>query len=256
MAKVKLSNPVKSATRFDRLDVLRGVAIVWMTIYHFCFDLNYFGWIKQDFYHDPVWTWQRSAIVSLFLLCAGAGQAVALHQGQTWTRFWRRWAQVAACALLVTAGSYWMYPKSFIYFGVLHGIAVMLIVVRFTAHWGVWLWPLGAVAIASKFIASYAVSTWASLQFLNERGFNVLGWISQLPVTEDYVPIFPWLGVMWWGVAATQWLLAHRRNLMTGGIAPATRWLAWLGTWSLTWYMLHQPLMIGMMSALKALYFR
>lgn len=253
MAKVKLSNPVKSATRFDRLDALRGVAIVWMTIYHFCFDLNYFGWIKQDFYHDPVWTWQRSAIVSLFLLCAGAGQAVALHQGQTWTRFWRRWAQVAACALLVTAGSYWMYPKSFIYFGVLHGIAVMLIVVRLTAHWGVWLWPLGAVAIASKFIASYAVSTWASLQFLNERGFNVLGWVSQLPVTEDYVPIFPWLGVMWWGVAATQWLLAHRRNLMTGGIAPATRWLAWLGTWSLTWYMLHQPLMIGMMSALKAL---
>lgn len=253
MAKVKLSNPVKSATRFDRLDALRGVAIVWMTIYHFCFDLNYFGWIKQDFYHDPVWTWQRTAIVSLFLLCAGAGQAVALHQGQTWTRFWRRWAQVAACALLVTAGSYWMYPKSFIYFGVLHGIAVMLIVVRLTAHWGVWLWPLGAVAIASKFIASYAVSTWASLQFLNERGFNVLGWVSQLPVTEDYVPIFPWLGVMWWGVAATQWLLAHRRNLMTGGIAPATRWLAWLGTWSLTWYMLHQPLMIGMMSALKAL---
>lgn len=253
MAKVKLSNPVKSATRFDRLDALRGVAIVWMTIYHFCFDLNYFGWIKQDFYHDPVWTWQRTAIVSLFLLCASAGQAVALHQGQTWTRFWRRWAQVAACALLVTAGSYWMYPKSFIYFGVLHGIAVMLIVVRLTAHWGVWLWPLGAVAIASKFIASYAVSTWASLQFLNERGFNVLGWVSQLPVTEDYVPIFPWLGVMWWGVATTQWLLAHRRNLMTGGIAPATRWLAWLGTWSLTWYMLHQPLMIGMMSAIKSL---
>jgi uncharacterized membrane protein len=253
MAKVKLSNPVKSVTRFDRLDALRGVAIVWMTIYHFCFDLNYFGWIKQDFYHDPVWTWQRSAIVSLFLLCAGAGQAVALHQGQTWTRFWRRWAQVAACALLVTAGSYWMYPKSFIYFGVLHGIAVMLIVVRLTAHWGVWLWPLGAVAIASKFIASYVVSTWASLQFLNEKGFNVLGWVSQLPVTEDYVPIFPWLGVMWWGVAATQWLLAHRRNLMTGGIAPATRWLAWLGTWSLTWYMLHQPLMIGMMSAIKSL---
>jgi uncharacterized membrane protein len=239
--------------RFDRLDALRGVAIVWMTLYHFCFDLNYFGWIKQDFYHDPVWTWQRSAIVSLFLLCAGAGQAVALRQGQTWSRFWRRWAQVAACALLVSAGSYLMYPKTFIYFGVLHGIAAMLIIVRLTAHWGILLWPLGALAIASKFIAFHAVSASASLQFLNEKGFNILGWISKLPVTEDYVPIFPWLGVMWWGVAAAQGLLKHRRDVITGSIAPAARWLAWLGTWSLTWYMLHQPMMIGVMTGLKKL---
>jgi uncharacterized membrane protein len=248
----------KSSARFDRLDALRGVAIVWMTVYHFCFDLNYFGWIRQDFYHDPVWTWQRSAIVSLFLLCAGAGQAVALYQGQTWARFWWRWAQVALCALLVSVVSYGTNPKTFIYFGVLHGIAAMLIIVRLTAHWGIWLWPLGALAIASKFIAFHAVSAASGLQFLNERGFNILGWISKLPITEDYVPIFPWLGVMWWGVTAAQWLLTNRRDVMMGNTPPIAyplRWLIWLGTWSLTWYMLHQPVMIGAMSVLKLLVF-
>jgi uncharacterized membrane protein len=244
---------MSASFRFDRLDALRGVAIVWMTIYHFCFDLNHFGWIQQNFYHDPLWIWQRTFIVSLFLLCAGAGQAVALHQGQTWQRFWKRWAQVAGCALLVSAGSYFMYPKTFIYFGVLHGIAVMLIIVRLTAHWGAWLWPLGALAIASKFIAFHAVSISPSLQFLNEKAFNWLGWVSKLPVTEDYVPLFPWLGVMWWGMAAAQWLLAHRRDALTASIAPSARALAWLGTWSLTWYMLHQPVMIGVMTVLKKL---
>jgi uncharacterized membrane protein len=239
--------------RFDRLDALRGVAIVWMTIYHFCFDLNHFGWIKQDFYHDPVWTWQRSAIVSLFLLCAGTGQAVALHQGQTWARFWRRWAQVAACALLVSAGSYLMYPKTFIYFGVLHGIAVMLIVVRLTAHWGQWLWPLGALAIASKFIANYSINTGANWQFLNEKMFNWIGWVSKLPVTEDYVPVFPWLGVMWWGVALTQALLRDRPALLCQPLAPSARWLALIGTWSLTYYMLHQPVLIGIMTMIRKL---
>ncbi len=233
--------------RFDRLDALRGVAIVWMTIYHFCFDLNYFGWIQQDFYHDAFWTWQRSAIVSLFLVCAGAGQAVALHQGQTWPRFWTRWAQVAACALLVSVVTYQTNAKTFIYFGVLHGIAVMLIIVRLTAHWGAWLWPLGALAIATKFIANYLISMPGSAQFWNERAINWIGWISKLPITEDYVPIFPWLGVMWWGVAAAQWLLANRRDVITGVIAPYQKWLAWMGTWSLTWYLLHQPLMIGSM---------
>lgn len=244
---------MSAAVRFDRLDALRGAAIVWMTLYHFCFDLNHFGWIKQNFYHDPFWTWQRTCIVSLFLLCAGAGQAVALHQGQSWGRFWKRWAQVAACAALVTLSSYVMYPKSFIYFGVLHGIAVMLIIVRLTARWGVWLWPLGGLAIASKFIASSVISTRAELDFLNEKAFSVIGWVSRLPITEDYVPIFPWLGVMWWGVAATQWMLQHRRDAFKGSIPASLRSLAWLGTWSLTWYMLHQPILIGAMSALKML---
>ena len=130
--------------RYDSIDALRGAAIVWMTVYHFCFDLNHFRWLHQDFYRDPFWTWQRTAIVSLFLFCAGLGQAVAFDQRQGWPRFWKRWAQVAGCALLVTLGSWWMFPQSFIYFGVLHGIAVMLVVVRLTAGWGRWLWLAGA----------------------------------------------------------------------------------------------------------------
>ena len=118
-----------------------------MAAFHFSFDLNYFRFIHQNFYLDPVWTVQRACIVTLFLVCAGAGQAVAARSGQPAARFWRRWAQVAGCAVLVTIGSWWMFPNSFISFGVLHGIAVMLIVVRFSAAWGAWRWPLGLVAI-------------------------------------------------------------------------------------------------------------
>jgi len=238
--------------RLDRLDALRGVAIVWMTVYHFCFDLNYFGWITQDFFHDPFWTWQRTGIVSLFLLCAGAGQALAVRQAQSWLRFGRRWAQVAGCALVVSAASYVMYPQSFIYFGVLHGMALMLLVVRLTVHWGAWLWLLGGLAIASKFIAAYAVSTWAGLQFLNEKGWSILGWVSQLPVTQDYVPVFPWLGLMWWGAAAAQGLLAKRAVWVVGDVWPAMGWLTWLGSWSLAWYMFHQPVMLALMQGLKS----
>jgi uncharacterized membrane protein len=133
--------------RFESIDALRGIAIVWMTVFHFCFDLAYFRYLRQDFYNDPFWTWQRTAIVSLFLFCAGLGQAVAVDQNQDARRFWKRWAQVAGCALLVTAGSWFVFPQSFIYFGVLHGIALMLVIVRFTSGWGRWLWLAGAVAI-------------------------------------------------------------------------------------------------------------
>ena len=68
------------------VDALRGLAMVWMTVFHFCFDLSHFGLWPQNFRADPFWTVQRTAIVSLFLFCAGLGQAMALHQGQGWGR--------------------------------------------------------------------------------------------------------------------------------------------------------------------------
>lgn len=231
--------------RFDRIDALRGAAIVWMTVFHFFFDLNYFGYIRQNFLFDPFWFWQRTTIVSLFLFCAGLGQAVAHAQGQGWPRFWRRWAQIAGSALLVTAGSMWMFPNSFIYFGVLHGIAVMLVLVRLTAGWGAWLWPAGALAIALPHAAEAAHAAWPALEALNGPLGNWLGFISRRPVTQDYVPVLPWLGVMWWGMAAGQWLLRERPALVQGAIPRAVAPLAWMGRWSLSWYMLHQPVMIG-----------
>jgi uncharacterized membrane protein len=242
--------------RFDRLDALRGLAMVWMTLFHFVFDLRYFRLITQDVYRDPFWTWQRTLIVSLFLLCAGMGQAIATAQGQSWPRFWRRWAQVAGSALLVSAGSWLMFPNSFIYFGVLHGLALMLVVVRLTAHWGPWLWWLGALAIAAKFIFENLLQTgplapWADA--FNSTRWNWLGWISQKPVTEDYVPLFPWLGVMWWGVAGGAWLWKQQPEWLARPLTQPMQALAGLGRWSLSYYLLHQPVLIALVAGLGLL---
>jgi uncharacterized membrane protein len=240
--------------RYDTIDALRGVAIVWMTAFHLCFDLTHFGFLRENFYGDPFWTRQRAAIVTLFVFCAGLGQAVAWAQRQAWPRFWKRWGQVAGCALLVTAGSAVMFPQSFIYFGVLHGIALMLIVVRLTAAWGAWLWLAGLLAIASWVAAPLAHAQLPALDFLNDKAFNWIGWISRAPRTEDYVPVFPWLGVMWWGMAAGQWLLRRHESALAAPIPRPLAPLAWMGRWSLTWYMVHQPVMIGALMALRALH--
>lgn len=227
--------------RHARLDALRGLAMVWMTAFHFSFDLNHFGWIRADFYRDPFWTWQRSCIVSLFLLCAGMGQAVAVAQGQTWPRFWRRWGQVAVCALLVSFGSWLMFPRSFISFGVLHGMAVMLLLLRCAGP----RLPT-PLLLALALLALAAPSLWQHPWF-DTRWTNWLGLITHKPVTEDYVPVLPWLGVMLLGFALGRWLAARTAWLggaLPVGLAP----LAWLGRRSLSYYMLHQPVLIGALS--------
>lgn len=232
------SLPSHAPRRFDRLDALRGGAIVWMAAFHFAFDLNHFGLVaRQNFHVDPLWTVQRTCIVSLFMFCAGLSQAVAAKQGLGWPRFWRRWAQVAGCALLVTAGSWFMFPRSYITFGVLHGLAAMLIVARLSAGWSGWLWPLGALAIS--------LPHFGASPFFDAPALSWIGLVTHKPVTEDYVPLLPWMGVMWWGMAAGQWMLARRTSVLQGGLPAVMQPLATLGRWSLSFYMLHQPILIG-----------
>ncbi|MCZ2105576.1 MAG: heparan-alpha-glucosaminide N-acetyltransferase [Comamonadaceae bacterium] len=235
--------------RFDAIDALRGVALVWMTLYHFGYDLSHFGYWAQNFRTDPLWTVQRTLILGLFLLCAGLGQAVAGARHVGWARWGRRWAQIAVCALLVTAGSAWMFPRSYIYFGVLHGIALMWIVARLTLGWGRWLWLAGLLALVSPWVAGALLTgefaSWAAL--FNGRALNWLGWVTRKPFTEDYVPLFPWLGVFWWGVAGGQWLLAHRGPWLARPLTGVGAALALLGRHSLPYYMLHQPLLIGVL---------
>ncbi|GAA0754483.1 DUF1624 domain-containing protein [Ideonella azotifigens] len=233
--------------RFDRLDALRGVAILWMASFHFCFDLNHYNLLTphQRFLSDPFWTTQRTLIVTLFLSCAGLGQAVALAAGQGWPRFWRRWAQVAGCAALVSAGSALMFPHSWISFGVLHGIAAMLLLTRLLApalmrRGAAGLWALAGLGV----VALALPRVWQS-PLLNGRWLNWTGLVSELPFTEDYVPVLPWLGVMLLGVAAGLWLLAHRRHWLSGAVPPPLQPLAVLGRWSLSFYMVHQPVLIG-----------
>jgi len=234
------------SSRFDRIDALRGVAMLWMAAFHFCFDLNHFGLLspKQNFYADPLWTLQRTCIVSLFLFCAGLGQAVALGSAQGWPRFWRRWAQVAGCAALVSAGSALMFPNSWISFGVLHGIALMLVIARCAAPLRAGLWVLGLLLVLLPQAVQHP--------FFDTRWTNWVGLVTRKPVTEDFVPLLPWLGVMLWGLAAGQVLLKRQRALVAAAVSAPLRPLAALGRWSLSFYMLHQPVLIGITLALKA----
>lgn len=244
------------AQRFAVVDALRGAALLWMTVFHLCFDLQHFGYLQADFYRDPFWLLQRTAIVSLFLLCAGLGQSVAVAQGQSWQRFGRRWLRIAGCALLVSAGSYLVYPQSFIYFGILHGMALMLLLVRALAPSMLergWL-AIAALALALPPLAAQAHAHWPlALDWLNAPRANWLGLIGRKPVTEDYAPLLPWLGVMCLGMALGQWALRQHHSAVLrasrwcvqGPLAVLLRPLARWGQWSLSYYMLHQPVLFG-----------
>lgn len=231
--------------RLARLDAVRGAAMLWMAGFHFCFDLNQAGLMHpaQQFLSDPFWTWQRVGIVSLFLLTAGAGQMLATQSGMPIARFWRRWGQVAACALAVSLGSWWMYPASWIHFGVLHGIAVMLLVWHAgRTHW----LRLHTGAWAGLILVSWALPLGVKWPALDPAWANWTGLMAHLPVTQDFVPLLPWLGVLLAGACLAREDGRRARPWLAGPVPAWAQPLATLGRWPLSFYMLHQPVLIGL----------
>src|SRR5450631_3922903 len=116
--------PSSPASRIVAIDALGGAAICAMIAYHFSFDLNWFGVFRADFNRDALWLSARAIIVTAFLLLVGVSLVLARRSRISRHRYWRRIALIAGCAVLVSAGSYFMFPRTFISFGILHCIAI------------------------------------------------------------------------------------------------------------------------------------
>lgn len=225
-----------AAPRWPAVDALRGIAIVAMAAYHFCFDLRYFGFLRADLEHDWRWIAARSTILSTFLLVAGTSTVLADRARPDAMRWLRHVGTIAAAAVAVSAGSWLMFPQTWIWFGVLHGIAVSLLVAR----------PFVRRPVPA-FVAGLAIIG-AGLAFRNaafdNRTLGWLGFMTAKPPTEDYVPLFPWTGVLLVGIAAGHALVRNGfKPLAPFARVPAV--LRFLGRHSLAVYLLHQPILIG-----------
>jgi len=228
--------------------MFRGIAILAMIVYHCCFDLAQYGWLVADFNNDWRWIWFRIPILSSFLFVAGASLALAEARGQTAAQFWRHAGLIAGAAALVTAGSYAMFPQSYIYFGVLHAIVVMGVLARPALRAGAWLIVAG--------LAVLALGATIRHPFFDQPLWHWVGMMTFKPRTEDYVPLFPWFGMLLLGAGAAAWRVRRdaRSDRLRSWVPPAgATWITWLGRHSLAVYMVHQPLLLGTMELVRRL---
>ena len=193
-----------------------------MIAYHFCFDLRFYRVVAWDFEHDPFWLVARTLIAGTFLMVAGVGLVLADRAGSPPAHFWKRFGIIAACALAVSVGSYLVFPRTFIYFGVLHCIAIASVLA----------WPLVRHPVARarrRRRSSSSPGLLFSNTAFNDRLMSSIGFMTYKPPTEDYVPLFPWAGAMLIGIGVghalvrTQFrpLAAARRSHRDGSAGRA-----------------------------------
>ena len=222
--------------RIVGLDALRGLAIVAMIAYHFCFDLRWFGFASFDFEHDVRWLAARAAILGSFLALAGVSLVLASRRVDAPRRFVTHLVAIGGAALLVSLASYAAFPQRFIWFGVLHAIVVSLLLARpVVGH------PRAAMVVGAAVIAA---GVFFSHPAFDGRALGWLGFMTHKPPTEDYVPLFPWAGVVFIGVALGEALL-HAGPRVLAPFARLPRAMPFLGRHSLIVYLVHQPLLVG-----------
>lgn len=226
------------------VDVMRGVAIALMVIFHFCFDLAYFRYAGFDFYQDAFWLNFRTLILSLFLFLVGVSLVLSTQRGINVRRFTQRLLRIVGAALLVSAATWWMFGDRFVYFGVLHFIALASVLGLLFVRKPVVALILGIALLVAGNTVQYPG--------FDQPGLRWIGLMTHKPATEDYVPLVPWFGVVLAGIFAARVLLQKRRlerldSMLPAGAAPV-RLLAFSGRHSLLIYLLHQPVLFGFLN--------
>ncbi len=247
---IRLSNAALEAApaterprRIPAIDVARGVAVVAMVVYHAAWDLSALRLVATDVTAEPAWQAFARAIAGTFLFLAGAGLVLAHGERLRLRAFLRRLAALVVAAGLVTLGTWLVFPESYVFFGILHAIAVASVLALPFAR----LPALGAVgaalAIAAvPFLPPPPFADWPALRFLG---------LGPVPATNDWVPVFPWAAAVFAGVVAAKLGRAGLAALPPPG--RVGRGLAALGRHSLVIYLLHQPILFGALWGVAAL---
>ena len=220
-----------------------------MIAYHFAFDLNYFGLVQFDFNTDPFWLGARALILSLFLGLVGVSLQIFYARGFNGKSYLKRLGLIAGSAALVSFASYLMFPQTLIFFGVLHFIAVASVVALLFVRFHVFNLLLGSIFILA--------GLWFKHRFFDQPWAQWIGFMTHKPLTEDYVPLFPWLGVVLIGLFIGSLILKSPRVkmlLVKGHEHELGRVVSIAGRHSLIIYLAHQPILIALIYLLTQLF--
>lgn len=229
--------------RIAAVDVARGAALIGMFVYHLTWDLGFFRFIDADIPLTPAFHLYAHAVASAFLFLVGVSLVLAARSGMNWGAYGERLVWIVACAAVISLGTWFLFPKAFIFFGILHCIAVASVLALPFLRLPVWVGALGA---AASFVAP---SLLASASF-DRPSLWWIGLGTKPPMTCDYQPVLPWAGMVLLGVVVARLVLPGFAHASWPNWVPRNmpvRAMAWGGRHSLFVYIVHQPVILGIL---------
>ena len=231
-----------TSKRFLELDFLRALAIILMVYYHIAFDLVIF--FDQSIPLGSIgWVILQRTIEVLFLFLVGTSFVLSWDRTPHFEKFFKRGMLIYGCGILITISTILMDPSAYVRFGILHFIGMSMIFLPFFRSLNEWNIPLGALIISLKDLPRMLT---ANTELLLPFGIRPPAFRSL-----DYFPMIPWLGVILIGMGLGHFLYIRNKHwrgrFPVGYNAGWLKALLWPGRHALFVYMVHQPIILGIM---------
>lgn len=233
------------SARLSGLDRLRGTALIAMALYHTSWDLHDQGVLSLDPASHPAFIWSARFIAATFLILSGISLILAHPVRVDWPKFWRRETQLIAAAMAVSLGSYVLFPQAWIAFGILHHLALAGLLATQL------LYRSGATLAALVILCLLLPQVLANDKF-DGRWLEWIGLSVHVSPANDFVPLLPWFACVVLGLLVGR-LVQSVKPVSAHSEGKTAKSLAFLGRHGLLFYLIHQPVLIGLITGLVAL---
>ncbi len=178
--------------RIFLLDITRGICVLAMIAYHFCWDLGYFGFIDLRSVTQGLGLLIAQLIGLSFITIAGISSRLLALSDSFKKKFLKRLFKLVFISLVISTATFMLNKHSFIFFGILHFLSVcsiislLLIKIQNNVY-------LMLIFFSSAIISASGITF--NLPFmLSWIGFN-----KEIPLTNDFYPLFPWITFYFFG---------------------------------------------------------
>lgn len=259
--------------RFWEIDAVRGMAVCMMVLYHAAFNLYYFGTGSfgiGTYWHISIdlsktgWVVMQKTIAILFLLTVGISLSIAARR-KPFRDIAKRGLTIFFWGIGITIATLIALQEGFILFGILHLIGVSIIISYWFIGKRILTLSAGILILLGGFFVSYLPQSIWLLPIGSPPTLFML----------DYYPLFPWLGIVFLGLALGESLYNPARRLskmafsrtahslqplprqkyastalytihygLLAGIHAVASCLSWIGRYALVIYIIHQPILL------------
>lgn len=232
--------------RYPVLDVIRGVTLVSMILYHAVWDLVFLFGLDWDWYRSEIgYLWQQSICWTFILL-----------SGFCWSlgrKSMKRGIMVLGAGGLITLVTIMFMPEQKVVFGIFTMIgSSMLLLIPLKRLFKRWNPVVGGCISFILFLLLRNIDK----GYLGFEGLNLVrlpqAWYANLFTTylglpakefysSDYFGLFPWIFLYFVGYFLYRFL--ENRKILDCFKKQLCPQLGWLGRHSLELYLIHQPLL-------------
>jgi len=199
--------------RYQEIDILKGIAVICMVIFHFFYFPNKYGF-KEIEYDTPIL--KTIAKIAQFIFIGSVGINLTLSKNKNENdkeyikKSLKRILKLVFLAGIMSLATYFIFGDNFVKFGILHFIAFASLILFYIVDDLKLIYALLILSILVYYLIRQNPTIFASVP---EKLAFVSGFYNFNITSFDHFPIFPWIIVVLIGVLVGHYIKKKKPEL-------------------------------------------